>query len=141
MTVIGISAIHRGRDYYQATIYKKSVLEYALGPHQVVAGLNNPNATFAIATTSGMQDIDKILNGCPPDPLLEEDHSEPRLSYFMWFLMLLAVINIAGMAYVGTRIPELATADEAKASAVPTQPPASSSGAVPNAGYNIIVER
>lgn len=130
MAVIGISAIHRGRDYYQATIFKKTVIEHALGLHQVVAGLNNPKATLAIATTSGMQDIDKILNGRPPTAFWKRIIRNRIISYFMWFLMLLAVTNIAGMVYVATRIPELAASGEALTPGAAPEPPASQSTAV-----------
>lgn len=118
MAIIGISAIHRGRDYYQATIFKKTVLEHALDLRQGVAGLSSPKATLAIATTSGMQDVQKILDGRPPTPFWKRVFRNRVISYFMWFLTLLAIINIAGIAYVASRIPEIAAAEDPQPSGV-----------------------
>ncbi|MBO9501193.1 hypothetical protein [Brevundimonas sp. A19_0] len=116
MAIIGISAIHRGRDYYQATVFKKTVLEHALDLHQGVPGLSNPKATFAIATTSGMQDVQKILGGRPPTPFLKRVFRNRVISYFMWFLTLLSVINIAGMTYVVFQISDISAVEDSSPS-------------------------
>jgi hypothetical protein len=106
MAAIGITAIHRGRDYYQATIFKKAVFEQSLGLNQVAPGLTNPKATFAIATTAGMSEVAAILAGKPRTPFWKRFVRNRVISYFMWFLMLLAVINIAGVTYVWSRLQE-----------------------------------
>lgn len=111
MAMIGVTAIHRGRDYYQATIFKKAVFEHVLGLDQIAPGLANPEATFAIATTAGMAEAAEILAGKPRTSFWKRFVRNRIISYFMWFLMLLAVINVAGMAYVSSRVQELKAAE------------------------------
>lgn len=104
MAAIGLMAIHRGRDYYQATIFKKTVFEHVLGLHAPVPGIANPKATLSIATTDGMGEIAKILAGKPRTAFWTRVLRKRVLSYFMWFLLLLAVINGLGIAYIAAQL-------------------------------------
>lgn len=104
LSVIGIIAIHKGRDYYQATIFKKTLYEEVLGLNEVVSGQTNPEATLAIATTQGMQEAAAILKGRPPKALLKRLFRHRVVSYFMWFLMILAVIDAVGAVYAFSQV-------------------------------------
>lgn len=107
MALIGITAIHKGRDYYQETILKKTVYEELLGLNSVPAPLTNPKATLAIGTTSGMQEVQSILAGRPAKSFLKRLVRNRIVSYFTWFLLLLAIIDVAGVFYSSSRALEM----------------------------------
>lgn len=109
MSIIGLVSTHRSQEYYQQTVLKKTIYEYLLGLHNPVSGIAHPNATLAIATTGGQQDVQKILTGKPPSKLFKRLFRKRIVSYFMWLLIFLALIDIAGIGYVvwqAARLPQ-----------------------------------
>lgn len=135
MNVVGIVVIHRARDYYRQTILKKTVYEYLLGLNLPLPDFNNPNATLAIGTTQGMQEAERILNGRPPVSFLRGLVRYRVQTFFIWLLLLLAMIDVGGAAYSTWRVSMLvgtATKQTAGRSAQAPSPPASPSAITSN---------
>jgi len=108
-----MSAIHRGREYYQSAIFKKTLFEQLLGLNRQVPGFSNPNATLAIATTRGMQEVGTILAGRPPRTFWARLRRSRIVTYVIWLLILLALIDLIGLGYCVSRVVQLVMAPAA----------------------------
>ena len=107
MSVIGIVATHKGREYYQATVLKKTIYEQLLGLNNLVPGMGHPNATLAVGTTGGQQEVVRILAGQVSTTFLKRLIRNRIVSYFIWLLILLAFVDSAGIVYAVWRVSEL----------------------------------
>lgn len=59
---LGISTIRRGHEYYRRTIWKKTLIEEALGLNEKIPGAQaDRGGTWAIATTKSQGDVQEIL--------------------------------------------------------------------------------
>ena len=110
MSIMGIVSTHKGREYYQETVLKKTIYEEILGLNNPVPGITHPRATLAIGTTSGHQDVAKILSGQTPQTFFQRLIRNRIISYFIWLLIFLALIDIAGVGYTVWRVSELSRA-------------------------------
>lgn len=105
--MIGIAAIHRGRTYYEATVFKKTLFEELLGLNTPVPRFKNTRATLAVATTEGMQGVAEIIAGKPRKAFFERLFRNRVVSYFTWLLMLLVLIDGAAVLYAASRVVKL----------------------------------
>jgi hypothetical protein len=115
--IVGISAIYRSRDYYHATVLKKTLCEELLGlniPVQVVEGTS---ATLAIGTTSGQQDVQAILAGRPRVPFFTQIVKNQIVTHFMWILACLALVDLIAVSYA---VFDIAKGLQTAAAAMPT---------------------
>lgn len=58
---LGISTIRTGHEYYRRTVWKKTLIENALGLNEPVGSQTDQYGTWAIATTATQEDTDAIL--------------------------------------------------------------------------------
>ena len=58
---LGTSTIRMGHEYYRRTVWKKTLIENALGLNEPVGSQTDQYGTWAIATTATQEDTDAIL--------------------------------------------------------------------------------
>ena len=58
---LGMSTIRTGHEYYRRTVWKKTLIENALGLNEPVDPQTDPSGSWAIATTATQEDTDSIL--------------------------------------------------------------------------------
>jgi hypothetical protein len=51
MALMGVISTYRSREYYHATIFKKTIYEQLLGLNNPVSSINNPRATLDSSTS------------------------------------------------------------------------------------------
>ena len=97
---IGVQAIKKGHQYYEHTVFKKTLLEDLLGLNEKLENYPSNLATLSIGTTKGMAETRKIL--------FETEHwlksREPRRGsiafYIIFVLWLFSAVNMAGTGYI-----------------------------------------
>jgi hypothetical protein len=96
-------AVVKGHEYYRRTIFKKTIIEEHLGLLRHVADFEHPLATFAIGTTAGMANVERILRD--PDSWITQRPGRRRVwGLLVVVLRLLAVVNVCGSAAALLRI-------------------------------------
>jgi isopentenyl-diphosphate Delta-isomerase len=102
MTAVGPQVMKTGKKYYRTTILKKTLIEKELGYHDnYIAGVEHKETHFAIGTTLGMRDVDRILKD--PDSYL----AQPSYNIFgpkvldgvARLFMLLMVLHVSGCVF------------------------------------------
>lgn len=58
---LGVSTIRTGHNYYRRTVWKKTLIEDALGLNEPVGSQTDQYGTWAIATTASQEDTNAIL--------------------------------------------------------------------------------
>lgn len=97
---LGISTIRKAHQYYRRTIWKKTVIEQALGLNETVSAQADQHETWAIATTASQADTDAILEDKDAwlGRKLERRTITKKLILLMWLFIVLhlGVIWFAG---------------------------------------------
>ena len=84
--VVGLVALLKSREYYRATVFKKTLIEELLGYHDQLKGQESPLANLSVGTTRGMREGKAILQWKERD--LQKDRLRPGSVVFYSALLL-----------------------------------------------------
>ncbi len=102
--VMGLVALLKSREYYRATVFKKTLIEHLLGYHGRVDQQVSDLASLALGTTDGMRKWETILQWNESDLKKERLRGGSVVFYSALLLGIFILIDALSLVYLGVAV-------------------------------------